>query len=136
MIRKLKNKLNNRFRDKDFSEIFKKGFSGSVISGIGRFFGFLLIYVISHQYGAEAMGVYTVCLSILSIVGLLGRFGIDTTLSRFVAQYRVIGRWDLVRHTYNIAIKFLIPLSIFLSVATYFAVPYISPLLFDETSPN
>jgi O-antigen/teichoic acid export membrane protein len=101
MISKLKKKFNKKFKDEDFSEILKKGSGAFGISIVGRFIGYLLLMVIGWIYGQEAMGVYTVGLSILSIVGIFGRFGVDMALSRFVAQYGSIGRWDLVQHTYR-----------------------------------
>ena len=70
MISKLKKKFNKKFKDEDFSEILKKGSGAFGISIVGRFIGYLLLMVIGWIYGQEAMGVYTVGLSILSIVGL------------------------------------------------------------------
>ncbi len=132
MISKLTRKFTRKFKDEDFSEIFKKGFTGTIISLIGRFSGYLLIMVITWLYGQEAMGVYTVGLSILSIVGIFGRFGVDMAMSRFVAQYGAIGRWDLVTHTYKTALKIIVPLGVFLSAATYFVLPYLTDNLFDD----
>ncbi len=136
MISKLKKKIVRKFGDQDFSEIFKKGFSGTVISLIGRVTGYVLLMVISWLYGQEAMGVYTVGLSILSIVGIFGRFGVDMAMSRFVAQYSAANRWDLVEHTYKVALRIVIPISATLSAATFFIIPYFTDNLFDETAPD
>lgn len=136
MISKLKKKIVRKFGDQDFSEIFKKGFSGTIISLVGRVTGYLLLMVIGWLYGQEAMGVYTVGLSILSIVGIFGRFGVDMAMSRFVAQYSAANRWDLVQHTYKIALKIVIPISVFLSAATFFIIPYFTDNLFDPTAPD
>ena len=136
MISKLKKKFRKKFKDEDFSEILKKGSGAFGISIVGRFAGYLLLMVIGWLYGQEAMGVYTVGLSILSIVGIFGRFGVDMALSRFVAQYGSIGRWDLVQHTYKTAIKIVFPIGVFLSVATYFVLPYITDNLFEDAGAN
>lgn len=136
MISKISKKIKRKFRDEDFSEIFKKGFSGTIISLIGRFSGYLLIMVITWLYGQEALGVYTVGLSILSIVGIFGRFGVDMALSRFVAQYGAANRWDLVNHTYKTALKIIIPLGLLLSAGTYFVLPYLTEQFFDKNDPE
>jgi len=136
MIRKVLKKFRRKLRDQDFNEILKKGFSGTVISLIGRFSGYLLLMVIGWLYGQEAMGVYTVGLSILSIVGIFGRFGVDMAMSRFVAQYGGAGRWDLIKNAYSKAFRIVFILGIFLSVATYFIVPYYTDNLFDPNSPD
>lgn len=136
MINKITRKLNRKLKDRDFSEILRKGASGTVISLVGRFSGYLLLMVIGWLYGQEAMGVYTVGLSILSIVGIFGRFGVDMAMSRFIAQYGGAGRWDLIRHSYKIAFRIVFALGLFLSVATYFIVPYFTDDLFDAADPN
>jgi|GEM_PF-601318 len=136
MISKIFKKIKRKFRDEDFSEIFKKGFSGTIISLIGRFSGYLLIMVITWLYGQEAMGVYTVGLSILSIVGIFGRFGVDIAMSRFVAQYGAANRWDLIIHTYKNALKIVVPLGLLLSAGTYFLLPYLTDQFFDKTEPE
>ena len=136
MINKLKKKIARKFGDQDFSEIFKKGFSGTIISLVGRFTGYLLLIVIGRIYGEEAMGVYTVGLSILSIVGIFGRFGVDMAMSRFVAQYSAADRWDLVQHTYKIALKIVVPIGAFLSAATFFIIPFFTDNLFDPAAPD
>lgn len=136
MIRKITKKFKRKLTDQDFSEILKKGFSGTIISLIGRFSGYLLLMVIGWLYGQEAMGVYTVGLSILSIVGIFGRFGVDMAMSRFVAQYGGAGRWDLIRNAYGIAFRIVFVLGVVLSVATYFIVPYYTDNLFDPTAAN
>ncbi|HMU69290.1 MAG TPA: flippase [Chitinophagales bacterium] len=136
MIRKITKKFRRKLKDQDFKEIFSKGISGTAISLVGRFSGYLLLMVIGWVYGQEAMGVYTVGLSILSIVGIFGRFGVDMAMSRFVAQYGGSGRWDLIRHTYSVAFRIVFFLGLFLSAATFFIVPYFTDNLFDTSSPN
>lgn len=136
MIRKITRKFKRKLQDRDFSEILRKGFSGTIISLIGRLSGYLLLMVITWLFSKEAMGVYTVGLSILSIVGIFGRFGVDMAMSRFVAQYGGAGRWDLIRHAYKVAFRIVFVLGLVLSAATYFIVPYFTDDLFDPASPN
>ncbi len=136
MIKKITKKFRRKFKDRDFSEILKKGFTGTIISLVGRFSGYLLLMVIGWIYGQEALGVYTVGLSLLSIVGILGRFGVDMAMSRFVAQYGGAGRWDLIRGSYRTAFTIVFVLGLLLSTATYFLVPYFIDDFFDTASPN
>lgn len=136
MIKKITKKFKRKLQDRDFSEILKKGFTGTIISLIGRFSGYLLLMVVGWLYGQEALGVYTVGLSVLSIVGIFGRFGVDMAMSRFVAQYGGAGRWDLIRNAYKIAFTIVLGLGVVLSAATYFVIPYYIDDFFDPASPN
>ncbi|MBK6731224.1 MAG: flippase [Bacteroidetes bacterium] len=132
MFNKIKKKINRKFKDKDFSEIFKKGASGFFISIVGRNFGFAQQLVITNFYGAAAFGVFRVCFSLLSLIGIFGRFGVDMAISRFVAQYRKQGRYDLVNEIFQIGIKMVIPLALLLSVGLFFTAPLISEHVYHK----
>ncbi|MBC8048008.1 MAG: flippase [Fimbriimonadaceae bacterium] len=132
MIRKLRKKFNRKLQDKDFSEIFKKSASGFFISIVGRNLGFAQQLVITNFYGAAAFGVFRVCFSILSLVGIAGRFGVDMAISRFVAQYRKQERYDLVNEIFQIGIKLVLPIAAFLTVAVFFAAPYLSDNVYNK----
>ncbi len=132
MLGKIKKRINKKFKDQDFSEIFKKGASGFFISIVGRNFGFAQQLVITNFYGAAAFGVFRVCFSLLSLIGIFGRFGVDMAISRFVAQYRKQGRYDLVNEIFQLGIKLVIPLALFLSVGLFFTAPIISEHVYHK----
>jgi len=134
MIRKIKNKINKKFKDQDFSEIFKKSASGFFISILGRNFGFLQQLVITNYYGAAAFGVFRVCFSILSLVGIFGRFGVDMAISRFVAQYRKQDKMDLVNEIFQIGLKLVFPIGIALTIGVYFLAPWISDRFYSDAN--
>lgn len=132
MFNKLRKKINNKFKDKDFSEIFKKSASGFFISVIGRNLGFVQQIVITNFFGAAALGVFRVCFSILNLVGIFGRFGVDTALSRFTAQFRKRGRQDLVNEMFQISMRLVLPIAIFLCVAVFLLAPILSDYLYHK----
>lgn len=132
MIRKIRNKLRRKFKDKDFSEIFKKSASGFFISVIGRNFGFAQQLVITNFYGAAAFGVFRVCFSILSLVGIFGRFGVDMAISRFVAQYRKQNRYDLVNEIYQLGMRLVFPIAVVLTLGIFFLAPVLSERVYHK----
>lgn len=132
MIRKIRNKINSKLKDQDFSEILKKSASGFFISILGRNFGFLQQLVITNYYGAAAFGVFRVCFSILSLTGIFGRFGVDMAISRFVAQYRKQDRMDLVNEIFQIGLKIVLPLGMAITLAVYFLAPWISERFYND----
>lgn len=134
MIKKIRRKINQRLKDKDLSEIVKKSASGFFISILGRNFGFAQQLVITNFYGAAAFGVFRVCFSILSLVGIFGRFGVDMAISRFVAQYRKQNRMDLVNEIFQIGLKLVFPLAVALTVGIYFLAPILSERFYND--PN
>lgn len=132
MIRKIRNKLKRKFKDKDFSEIFKKSASGFFISVVGRNFGFAQQLVITNFYGAAAFGVFRVCFSILSLVGIFGRFGVDMAISRFVAQYRKQNRYDLVNEIFQLGMRLVFPIAVVLTLGVYFLAPVLSEQVYHK----
>ncbi|HQU76153.1 MAG TPA: flippase [Chitinophagales bacterium] len=132
MIRKVRDKIRKAFRDGDFSEIFKKSASGFFISVLGRNFGFVQQLVITNYYGAAAFGVFRVCFSILSLVGIAGRFGVDMAISRFVAQYRKQNRYDLVNEIFQMGLRLVFPIAVILTIGVFFLSPALSEHVYHK----
>ncbi len=132
MIGKIWKKFNHKLKDKDFSEIFKKSRSGFLISTIGRPLGLIQQLVITNYYGAAAFGIFRVCFSLLSLVGIAGRFGVDMAISRFVAQYRKQNRYDLVNEIFQLGIKLVLPIAFFLSLGVFFGAPAITHYFYHD----
>ncbi len=126
MIGKIKKKINKKFKDKDFSEIFKKSAAGFFISVIGRNLGFVQQLIITNFYGAAALGVFRVCFSILNLVGIFGRFGVDMAMSRFVSQYRKKDRYDLVNEIFQLGIRLVLPIALVISIGVFLLAPLLS----------
>lgn len=132
MFKKIKKKIDRKFKDQDFSEIFKKSASGFFISVIGRNLGFAQQLVITNFYGAAAFGVFRVCFSLLSLVGIFGRFGVDMAISRFVAQYRKQNKMEMVNEIFQLGIKLVLPLAVFLTVGLFFLAPVLSDQVYHK----
>lgn len=132
MIQKIRKKINKKFKDKDFSEIFKKGATGFFISLIGRPLGLIQVAIITNYFGADANGVFRVCFSIFSLVVILGRFGVDMAISRFIAQYRKQNKMDLVNEVFQRAMRIVLPIALFLSVAVFLLAPAITHYYYHD----
>ena len=132
MIGKIRKKFKNKLKDKDFSEIFKKSRSGFLISTIGRPLGLIQQLVITNFFGAAAFGVFRVCFSLLSLVGIAGRFGVDMAISRFVAQYRKQNRYDLINEIFQMGIRLVLPIALFLSLLLFFGAPTLTHYVYHD----
>lgn len=132
MIGRIRKKIRRRFRDRDFSEIFKKGTTGFLISLIGRPLGLIQVAIITNYFGAEANGIYRVCFSIFSLVVILGRFGVDMAISRFVAQYRKQDKYELVNEIFQRGMKIVLPLAAILASAIFLLAPEITHSFYHD----
>lgn len=116
MIKKIKSKLS---QDKHLSDLI----SSSVISfglrilGIGM--GYLFIVLLSRHLGAAAVGIFTLSFTVLQITSIVGRFGLDTALLRFIAESNVQGNMGEAKGTYIQATRFAFLTALFLSILLY-----------------
>jgi O-antigen/teichoic acid export membrane protein len=124
--------LKARIADKDLSELLRGGsvaFSFKVL-GIGAAYAFTLL--VTRFYGAEVMGIFALCLTLLQVTAVVGRLGLDTALLRFVAEYNSQGKRDLVRQAYGKALSLLIPFGAVLSALLFLLSPYIAAHVFHK----
>src|SRR4030042_4198274 len=61
---------------------------------IGISFGYIFTLLITRNFGADTMGIFALCTTVLSMASILGRLGTDTALLRFLAEYSAQDRKD------------------------------------------
>ena len=67
------------------------------VNGAGMALLFAVQVVLARLLGAGEYGVYTYVLSYLGVLTLLGKFGLDSTLQRFVPDYVEKQEWGRCR---------------------------------------
>jgi len=125
MISKLKDKFNS-------SNLIKGSSISFIIRIIGMALGYFLTFTISNYYGASALGIYALSFVFIQMIAMLGRLGMDMALVKFIAEYESKKEYYLIRKVYFMAIKFVIPLSLLLSIAAYYSAPYIAEYIFNK----
>jgi len=125
LLNYLKNKINS---DKHFLEIL----SGSSISFLFQIIGiglsYLFILLVSRIYGAEGLGIYTLSFTLVSIFALIGKFGLDTAIIKFVAD----SFEEQLKNIYITILKFLIPFNIILMIIMFYSSSYIASDIFEN----
>ncbi|WP_456399498.1 flippase [Persephonella sp.] len=129
IIANIKNKINN---DMHLKELLKGSSIAFVLRIVGIIAGYIFTLLITRGYGAEAMGVFALSFTLLQISSVIGRLGMDTALLRFVAEYSLQGKWEIVKDIYKKAIKLVLPFSLFLSVLVFFLSSYIAEYMFKK----
>ena len=110
----------NLMKDKDFSELFKKGGLSFLIRIGGQLMGFLLTFVIAHYYGAQGLGNYVLAIVVLRTFTLVPKLGLDIFSIRFIASFSKKNKWKSIQ-LFRKKILILISItSIVSSVAMYF----------------
>lgn len=78
--------------------IFGRGALGTLlVTGVGSLAGVGAQMVVARLVGTEQWGYYAVAWTLLNLLVLVGRIGIDTAEIRYVAAYRVGAEWGRLR---------------------------------------
>jgi O-antigen/teichoic acid export membrane protein len=119
-------------KDLHLKELLAGSSVAFVLRITGMLFSYVWILLITRNFGADAMGIFALSTTVLSVFSILGKLGLDMALLRFVSEYSAQGRHDLVKEVYIKALKIIIPLSLFLALLLFFLSPYIANNIFHR----
>lgn len=118
---RIKSRLN--LQDAHFKELLKGG-STALFLRLGNV---LAIYVfnllLARMLGAEGTGIFAFCFTILNILMVTGRLGLDNYLVKTIAEFSVKERWSTVDQVYKKGILMALIASVILGIVVYFLFP-------------
>lgn len=129
MIETLKNKL---IQDKHFSELLKGSSIAFILKIIGVGLGYIFTLLIARWYGADIIGIYALSLTLLNIFAIIGVFGFDNALIKFVAEYNSHNKFHLIKEVYHKVLTISIPLSFLLSLILFFNANFFAKIIFKN----
>lgn len=129
MIKKIKNKL---FNDIHLKELLKGSSVTLVFRILGLFLGYIFTLMITRWYGAHTMGLYTLSITVLNIFVIIGVFGFDYSLVKFVADFNVNNKFDLIKKIYYQSLTISIPLGLLLSLILFFNASFFAKTIFKN----
>jgi len=94
-----------------------------IIKLLGMFFGYIAMLFVTNIYGAKEWGLYSLCLTVLSIATLFPKFGFDNSLVRIITELKL--------YKNNYEIKKVIQKSIIISVVVSLIVIFLINFLSD-----
>ena len=89
---KISDRLNILLNEKNINEIIKGSAATLVLRITGFFLSFILTMIVAKYYGADALGILAIMVSLLSIAAVLSLFGFRTATVRQIARYAKHGR--------------------------------------------
>ncbi len=87
MLKALLNKFNGL--DDNLKELLSKSSQAFSLQIIGKFAAYLFTVVITRNLGASVWGAFTIAFALLRLVGMIGSLGINTSVIRFISEYRI-----------------------------------------------
>ena len=120
--------------NKIFISLIKKSFNVFIFRMLSIFLGFIFTYYIAQLYGAEGMGVFALCQSILMISTLISLFGTDTASVKLISTNFYKNNYSKIKSIYLTILKIVIPISAIISLIVFSSSDILSDVIFNK--PN
>lgn len=85
----------------------------------GMLLGYLVVLIISREYGAEGIGVYSLTISMMTFVAMIAAMGMNVSILRYVGQFNKTGEKYKLKLLYRYAVELVVPFSLLLAVGLY-----------------
>jgi O-antigen/teichoic acid export membrane protein len=129
MVEKLKSKLAN---DLQLKELLSGSAVVFIFRILGLFSGYLLSYIITHYFGEEVLGVYSLSFTILSLVVVASRLGLDEALVKILSDLISKNKTGQAKDAYDKSVRLISIVSILLSIVIYQSADYIAAWFGNE----
>jgi len=91
----------------------------TVISAVGTIF-------IARLLGSDEYGLYTVVLTVPTIIGIFRDWGVNSAMIKFTAQFRAEGRTDEIRSIFLTGLLFEVAVGLVLSIVSFFIADFLA----------
>ena len=116
-------------KDPSYRELLLTSLRSLWVRGIGVTTGFLVTWLTARYFSADALGVVSICLAILSLASVASKFGHDVALMRFIAAEGLPAK---IKGVYLTSMKLVFPMSLLVAIVLFFAAPYMAEHLFHK----
>jgi O-antigen/teichoic acid export membrane protein len=136
MIGSLPDNLRNAYlkykTDKEYGEFVRTSFFALIVRLTGVITGFSVTLITTRHFGADAYGVVSICLAILSFSSVFSKLGLDVALMKYIPGFASKKDYPAIKEVYLEALKFIIPGSIIISVILYVFTPWLAENVFHK----
>lgn len=115
-------------KDIDFNEILKKGTVFTIFRGCAFLFGYVFSWITIRYYGSDIYGLVTLSFTVMVIVSVLTRYGLDINLTKV---FGIENSYESCDH-YKVGLIVSLSLSILISFPLYIFSSSISDFVFSK----
>ena len=120
-----------KFKNIFKSELVNKSVAAFVVKVAAAAAMFALNVILARKLGANDIGVYFLSVTLVTIVAVVSRLGLDNAVLKFISAYSAKDRHNLVDDVYLKANILVFTMSLFLVVIITVNIDFISQYLFD-----
>ncbi|OMH40827.1 flippase [Desulfurobacterium indicum] len=133
IINRIVNLAHRCFEDQDLKELLKNSGIAFILKIAGIVVGYCFTVIVTRHYGAEAWGVFSICLMFLQISGMFGRLGMDIALLRFTSEFMVSEDKYLIPQVFKKSLLLTLSVSSVLSFILFLFANYIAIKVFHNS---
>lgn len=116
------------FANDKYRAILSKGSLSFFMMSFGLAIGYLLILTLAYFLGAEGVGIYSLFVSIVTLIGTFAALGLGFSTLRFVGELKANNNEGALTDLYNKMLLIVIPVAVVTSVVLYFLKSYFAAL--------
>ncbi len=137
-----KNKAGKRIRvpklfstsDVNFVEILRHSSKAFLILVGATALQFIFDLLLAQRFGADGYGIFYLCFSVVMVLALIGRLGIDRAVIKFIPAYMTEGRINAARGVSNISVKTSLLFTVPMAILLYISSDTLARSIFNEPS--
>ena len=116
--------------DNHFKEVLKGSFLSFILKIIGMLLNFVFIAIITRNYGSSVLGMFALLITIINIISMVGRLGLDISLVRLISEFYSNNKRDIANSFYVSLLKVVILFSSLLTIILFLIAPLITKYIF------
>jgi O-antigen/teichoic acid export membrane protein len=120
--------------DEDLKETLQKASEAFLIRSGGLVINFLFNVYLARLFGAEGTGTYYLAFTVVSLGSLLGSFGLENVLIRYIAINYSNRNFGKIKGHYLFSIALTVSISVFISLLLFLTASFISENIFHDPS--
>lgn len=118
--------------DHQFGELIRTSFFALAVRLIGVGTGFFVTLITGRYFGANALGIVSICIAILSFASVFGKMGVDVAILKFISGFYSSDDKAGIKSTYISAMKIVVPVSVFISIVLFLSAPWMAENIFQK----
>lgn len=118
--------------DPTYRELIRSSFLSLLLRGLGVTTGFMVTWITARYYGADALGVVSICVAILSLAAVFGKLGMDVALMRFITGFAARQQFDEIRGVYRTGLRHVLPVTLAICTLLWFTAAPMAERLFHK----
>ncbi|MFP4517583.1 MAG: flippase [Desulfovibrionales bacterium] len=118
--------------DIHFLEVLRGASVAFVLKGVASVLSFVLNLVLARMLGADGAGLYFLSLTVITIVAMLSKVGLDNTFVRFTAGNAIKGDWGAVKGLYRKGMLLTAAVSLVLTIILFALSPWLAHSVFKD----